>query len=224
MDLERTLCCDKRMCVGCLYAQLMHEKLVTEAKCAFCRLPIIDVKVREEMEPDVIRRAAAGDVSSLNACGRRLIVNGDNIMAVRLFNKSAELGDPEGFFYLSYFYRPGEGRQMEHDEVGRKMYLFCLKSAAIGGHPDARYRLGVYEWDEERFDTATLHWTIASNLGHTDSVQKLKKCYKEGYLRKDDFAAALRAHQAAVDATKSPQRKEAYEFFRTCRERRNKAS
>jgi len=30
-----------------------------------------------------------------------------------------------------------------------------------------------------------------------------------GRVSKDDFAAALRAHQAAVDATKSPQREAA---------------
>ena len=32
---------------------------------------------------------------------------------------------------------------------------------------------------------------------------------KPGLVNKDDFAAALRAHQAAVDATKSPQREAA---------------
>ena len=33
--------------------------------------------------------------------------------------------------------------------------------------------------------------------------------FKEGHVSKDDLAAALRAHQAAVDATKSPQREAA---------------
>jgi hypothetical protein len=34
----------------------------------------------------------------------------------------------------------------------------------------------------------------------------LKEGYIDGYVSKEDFAVALRAHQAAVDATKSPQR------------------
>ena len=38
--------------------------------------------------------------------------------------------------------------------------------------------------------------------------------YKAGKLSKANFAAALRAHQAAVDATKSPQRDEAEEIKR----------
>ena len=50
------------------------------------------------------------------------------------------------------------------------------------------------------------HWIIAANLGHGDSIQKLKNCYTHGLVSKEGFAAALRAHQAAVDATKSPQR------------------
>ena len=33
--------------------------------------------------------------------------------------------------------------------------------------------------------------------------------FKEGGVSRDDLAAALRAHHAAVDATKSPQREEA---------------
>lgn len=53
------------------------------------------------------------------------------------------------------------------------------------------------------------HWIIAANLGHDDSIQKVKLCYTNGLVRKDDFAAALRAHQAAVDAKKSPQREAA---------------
>ena len=47
---------------------------------------------------------------------------------------------------------------------------------------------------------------IAANLGYDLSIEILKECYKDGDVSKDDFAAALRSHQAAVDATKSPQR------------------
>ena len=42
------------------------------------------------------------------------------------------------------------------------------------------------------------------------SLQVLKKGYAEGDIRKEDFAAALRAHQAALDETKSPQREMAH--------------
>jgi TPR repeat protein len=57
------------------------------------------------------------------------------------------------------------------------------------------------------------HLIIAAKLGHDMSVDLLKLCYRDGLVSKEDFAAALRGHQAAADATKSPQR-EAAEAFR----------
>ena len=45
-------------------------------------------------------------------------------------------------------------------------------------------------------------------------MEQLKSCFRGGLVSKEDFAAALRAHQAAVDATKSPQREEATEWKR----------
>ncbi len=47
-----------------------------------------------------------------------------------------------------------------------------------------------------------------------DALKKLFKV-KEGLVSKEEFAAALRAHQAAVDATKSPQREEAEERWKS---------
>ncbi len=41
------------------------------------------------------------------------------------------------------------------------------------------------------------------------ALKMLQVCYAKGIVSKEDFAAALRAHQAAVDATKSTQREAA---------------
>ena len=57
------------------------------------------------------------------------------------------------------------------------------------------------------------HFIIAANLGHDDSLDTLKKGFRRGVVSKEDLEAALRAHQSAVDATKSPQREEAERFF-----------
>jgi hypothetical protein len=53
------------------------------------------------------------------------------------------------------------------------------------------------------------HFIIAANQGLDVAVEQLREGYKEGHVSKDDFAAALRAYQRAVDATKSPQREAA---------------
>ena len=98
-------------------------------------------------------------------------------------------------------YHLGEG--VEKDE---KKKFYHLEEAAIGGHPKARHNLGYLEWKNGRLERAAKHWIIAAKLGDDDSLNALKLGYKEGKVNKEDFAAALRGHQSAVDATKSPQR------------------
>ncbi len=86
-----------------------------------------------------------------------------------------------------------------------------MEEAAIGGHPHARFNLGLDEGKRFRIERANKHWIIAANLGHDESMDMLKKGYAAGLVSEEDFAAVLRKHQAAVDATKSPQRDAAAE-------------
>jgi TPR repeat protein len=78
--------------------------------------------------------------------------------------------------------------------------------AAIGGHPIARYNLALWDGRNGNMERAVKHLIIAANLGDDESIESLKEFYAHGAVSKENFAAALRAHQAAVDATKSPQR------------------
>ena len=75
-----------------------------------------------------------------------------------------------------------------------------------GNNP--RYNLAIKEGRNDKNDRAVKHLNIAANLGHDESIM-LKKCYTNGAVSKEDFAAALRAAHAAVIATKSPQREAA---------------
>ncbi len=56
------------------------------------------------------------------------------------------------------------------------------------------------------------HFIIGSKLGDNDALKMVKDGFRRGFVSKEDFEAALRGHQAAVDATKSEQREEAYIF------------
>ena len=47
-----------------------------------------------------------------------------------------------------------------------------------------------------------------------EALETVKKYFAKGLANKEDFEAALRGHQAAIDATKSAQREEAYAFFK----------
>ncbi len=97
-----------------------------------------------------------------------------------------------------------------------KKRLHHLKEAAIRGHPEARYNLAMYEKENGRHVRAARHLIISTKLGDYKSLERLKLAYQAELVSKDDFAAALRGHQAAVDATKSPQREEGeavYEYL-----------
>ena len=58
------------------------------------------------------------------------------------------------------------------------------------------------------------HYIIAAKLGDDKSLDKVKLGFQMGLVSKDDYEAALRGHQAAVDATKSAQRDAAEEWYK----------
>ncbi|KAK1747256.1 hypothetical protein QTG54_002600 [Skeletonema marinoi] len=119
------------------------------------------------------------------------------------------VGDIVAHNNLSVMYQKGEG--VEKDD---KKAVHHLEQAAIGGHPKARHNLGVIEKENGRNNRAVKHWIIAANMGHDDSLENLKLVYREGRVSKEDFASALRGHQAAIDAAKSPQREAAEKWRR----------
>ena len=110
---------------------------------------------------------------------------------------------------LSVIYHHGIGGV----EKDMKKQLHHAEQAAIGGHPGARHGLACLEKKNGRVDRAAKHFIIAAKLGYDDSLTCVKNGYKAGFVSKEDFAAALRGYQAAIAATKSPQREEAYDFF-----------
>jgi TPR repeat protein len=150
-----------------------------------------------------MKRVEANDPVALREEGKGRLHEGDYKSAFEYLSKAAVFGDVEAHYELSVMYQNGEG--VERDE---KSVLHHSEQAAIGGNPIARCILGAIEYENGRRERAAKHWIIAANLGHDRSLDVLKDCFKVGLVSKEDFAAALRSHQAAVDATKSPQREE----------------
>eukprot|EP00984_Skeletonema_dohrnii_P012114 scaffold4870_cov75-Skeletonema_dohrnii-CCMP3373.AAC.6 len=193
-------CCSKLICRGCDYANKLRERDARlHRTCPFCRHPL--PKTDEETRKNTMRRVAANDRVAIHKEGSKHLSNKDYESAFDYFTKAAGLGDAMSHYLLALLYRMGKG--VEKDE---KKELFHLVEAAIAGHPNARRDLACLEGRNKRFDRAVKHFIIAANLGYDKAIQGLKKCYKDGLVSKEDFAAALRGHQAAVDATKSPHR------------------
>jgi TPR repeat protein len=181
-------------------------------------------KTEAEADKNTMKRAKANDPVALRELGRLLCNDGDYDGAFESLTKAAELGDADAHDLLSIFYF-GQ-RPVQKD---MKKAIYNAEQAAIGGHPIARYNLGAIEWNNGRIERAVKHfvidgnngkieraikhWIIAANLGQDDAIEVLRGEYARGTISKENFAAALRAHQAAVDATKSPQREAAEEYY-----------
>ena len=197
-------CCSKLVCRGCVFANFnreMEERL--ESTCPFCRADVREgIDINEENQK-IMKRVQANDPIALCKMGTECNRKGNHVQAFQYYSKAAEQGNAYAHSHLFLMY--SEGRGVEKDE---KKELYHLEEAAIGGHPIARNLLAGKEWESSP-DRSIKHLIIAANLGHDQSITGLKDFYKAGLVSKEDFAAALRAHKAAVDATKSPRREAA---------------
>ena len=202
-------CCSKLICIGCALAyHKLREKVEGIRKsCPFCRQPVSSTQ--KEADRKTMKRIEANDPVALRQWGYRRYSEGDHKSAFEYWTKAAKLGDASAHYELSHSYKEGTGG-VEKDE---KLELHHLEHAAIGGHLCARNNLGCAEGKNRRHDRAMKHLIIAANLGYDNSLKLLRTFHAEGMVSKEDLASALRAHQAAVDATKSPQR-EAAEVYR----------
>ena len=200
-------CCSKMICDGCFHSNRQREiKERLDPKCPFCRHPMVD----EEAEQNRLKRVEANDPVEFSRLGSKFHRKGDFKTAFKYYSKAAELGDPEGHDSLANMYRNGEGVKKN-----KKKEMYHLEEAAIAGHPAARHNLGCREGLNGRIERAIKHYIIAATLGFDESIKTLRQCYQEGYVSKEDFAAALQAHHAAVNATKSPQREAAALFLQS---------
>ena len=196
-------CCSKVVCNGCIHANLLRER---EARlppsCPFCRTP--EPKTDEEIDLNVMKRVEVNDPVALHYVGLQRFKLGEYEAALEFWKKAAALEHTEAPYHISCLYDQGLG--VEKDA---KKCMYHLQLAAIGGHVIARFNLGVNELKRRNMDRAVKHFIIAANQGCDDSLGSLKKFYARGMVSKEDFGAALRAHYAAVNAAKSPQRNEA---------------
>ena len=174
--------------------------------CPFCRNVS---KSKKESDKQLMKRVEANDPAAICFLGEEHNKKGHYSRAFECFIKAAELGDMEANFHLAKLYY--FGRFVEKD-LGKEIHY--QEEAAIGGHPNARHNLGLFEWSNGNIERAVKHWIIAAALGFDPSIKTLMEKFREGEVEKEDLAAALRAHKAAVDATKSPQRQAEEDYLR----------
>jgi tetratricopeptide (TPR) repeat protein len=205
------VCCSKIICTGCAYTDILRQRrllIPQEPSCAFCREPI--ARTKEEIHAMLMKRVEKNDPEAMTQMGIKRADEGDYSSAFEYSTKAAELGDAVAHYNLSVMYDLGQG--VEKDE---KKKVYHLEVAAIGGHVYARHNLGCYEVRNGRMERAVKHFTIAANMGEEESMKAMWELHARGLVKKEQLTATLRAHQTAVDATKSQQREEAKEFLKS---------
>ena len=210
LDMKKSTmyeCCSKVICIGCHHANEIREEIEIRHTCPFCRKPGAERK--EEAYKQRMKRVEADDPVALCVEGALQYNKKDYFKAFEYYAKAAELGNIDSHFKLAVMYDLGL-----HVKMNGEKKKYHLVEAAIGGHPMARYNLGVFEWNKGDKERAVKHFVISATQGHDLSMKTLMDTFRRGLISKEDLAAALRAHQAAVDATKSPQREAAEKYHR----------
>ena len=204
-------CCGKIVCSGCIFA--VDEMTSGDFLCPFCRAPALSSD--EEMMEREKKRVEVGDAQAIHnlACDYKQGIHGlsqDYDKALELWHRAGELGNAEAYNNIGnvYWYGRGAGR----DE---KKAIHFWELAAMGGNVFARYNLGVSEVKAGNIGRAVKHLMIAAGSGDNASLKKIKQMYTNGHATKDDYAKALRAHQAYLDEIKSDQRDKASAFSDT---------
>ena len=198
-------CCSQMLCCGCDFHNQFREVKMgfeNERKCLFCRQPVPSSK-KEGLDHQK-RRAEVDDPDAINQLGAKRYHKGDYRRAYKYWSKAATLGSIEAHYNLSLLYGAGQGVEKDAEKE-----VHHLEIAAIAGHTIARHNLGCNEGRKGNMDRSKRHFIIGANLGDDHCLKAIQGYFKSGIVTKEEYAAALYAYQAAIDATKSPQREEA---------------
>ena len=179
------ICCGKLICNGCSYTNLKQQiEAKLQPKCPFCRKPSAGSQT-EALE--VLKERAETECPlAMYGKGNEIYNRHDYSGALSYMSKAAMLGHMGAKFTLGVMYEMGNGV-----EKNKSKALHFYEEVAIGGHPRARTKLGYFEWNDGRYERAIKHWTISAKLGYDDALELIKTCYRDGYVSKDEFAAAL---------------------------------
>ena len=203
-------CCGKIICSGCIYAPVYDNNgNKVEKKCPFCRA--LPPTSGEELIRRTRKRVKIGDAEAINCLGGYYAeaLNGltqDVDKALELWHRAGELGHVHSYYNIGNAYSSGRG-------VGRDMkkatHYWGL--AAMGGYPNARHNLGIFEERAENYDRALKHYMNAVEGGYNNSLKTIKQMYSYGHAAKADYAKALQTYQEYLSEIKSDQRDKAAE-------------
>jgi len=201
-------CCGKTMCHACMKEG--HEEMkngTIKPWCAFCRVPI-HTSNKEYVER-LKRRMEVNDANAFYKMGclyesGNMGFRQDSAKALELWNQAAEMGSIQAHYHLGFKYYRIRNEDGRISNSNREKALHHYLLAALGGHEEARYRLGNIADNVLR---SIQHYMISAGSGHNESLKKIGEFYKAGYATKDEYATALRTHKDSQDEMKTEQRR-----------------
>ena len=204
-------CCGKVLCFGCVYAQMKEDarngKRREDVSCAFCRTPTTTVE-RDEL--DRLTKGAERNNADFMEHLAWSYMNGDLGLkkdlakAKEMLETAGKNGCTSAYGRLGHFFY--------EEDNNKKKAKHYLELAAIGGCIVSRHNLAVLEEGSRNNIRASKHYLICAKAGYEPSLNKLKNCFKNGYITKDEYSEALRAHNEHRDDRRSAMRDEYLKF------------
>ena len=128
----------------------------------------------------------------------------DVTRAIELWTEAAELGSLAAHYDLGILYYTSKG--VEED---KPRGIHHWQQAAMKGDVTSRYNLGCVEDESRNHQLAVQHFMISAKMGYGDSLNGIKKMFKEGHATKAQYTEALLGYRDAVEEMNSPHREEA---------------
>ena len=151
----------------------------------------------EENFPDALERLAEAYL------GDNLGLEKDEKIALKLFKKSARLGNAAAQYNLGMAYACGYYGL----KANREKAVFWLKKSAKGENPMACLQLGLYYYytvkTEKSYKNAFDLFTNAFNLGEKEAIVNIGLCHLQGNGTKENKKEAVKCFKIAANKYKS---------------------
>jgi tetratricopeptide (TPR) repeat protein len=179
-------CCGKSICGGCVHSFNTSGNI---DKCPFCNSD--RDKKDEEIIQELMKRVEVNDAGAM--CNLAIYYNNgqlgfqqDHAKARQIHKQAAKLGSSDAYHHMGVCYDDGGDL---------KKAKFHYEEAAMAGHEDARFNLGLMDIDfEGKRERAIKNMTIAASAGHYKAMQFLIKCFERDFVSRILIDSTLTAY------------------------------
>jgi TPR repeat protein len=199
LDMERYYACwGKSICRVCTHSLATSGN---NERCAFCNAERKSITADESIKA-ILKRVEVNDPGAICVLGNYYEdgfggLQQDRTKAMELYARAADLGCSKGHNRLAGIYYEGGNLKKSkfHSEV-----------AAMAGCEVARCTVGYMEHVAGNVERAVKHWTIGASTGDYDSMNQLRRYFKEGLVSRESIDSILAAYNNSCAEMRSEAR------------------